>query len=93
MFKEVSIPVSIFKEDSTFIAYSQPLDLMTQGKTFDEVKTRFEMLVPTFFQELEEKGTLLEVLQELGWEKAKMCWKPPVKVGEFLSEVKVPCPA
>lgn len=59
---EVSLPVSILKEGKYFIAYSPALDLSTSAKSFEEAKKRFEEVVPIFFEELLEKGTVEEVL-------------------------------
>ena len=33
-----ALPVNIFKEQDTFVAYTQALDLSTVGETFGEVK-------------------------------------------------------
>lgn len=63
---ELSLPVSVLKEGKYFIAYSPALDLSTSGKSFTEAKNRFGEAVQIFFEELLEKGTLNEVLVELG---------------------------
>ncbi len=68
-FLKVKLPVSIFKEGKHFIAYITALDLSTSGKTYAEVKRRFDEAVKIFFEEVIEKGTFKEVLQELGWRK------------------------
>jgi predicted RNase H-like HicB family nuclease len=92
-FQKIQVQFEIFKENGHFIAYCKPFDLVTQGKTFEEAKTRFEKLVPAFIDDLRKRGTLDEVLTELGWTKVVKAWSAPVKVGEAVSEVKVPCPA
>ncbi len=64
---QISIPVSIFKEDKAFVAYTPALDVSTCADTLAEVKKRFAELVGIFFEELERKGTTNEVLESMGW--------------------------
>lgn len=92
-FQSFHVPFEILKENGLFIAYCKPLDLVTQGKSFEEAKSRFEKLVPVIIDDLHKRGTLDEVLTELGWKKVVRTWTAPIKVGEGISEVKVPCPA
>jgi len=66
---EVKLPVSIFKEGKHFIAYTTALDLSTSGKSYEDVKRRFDEAVRIFFEEVIEKGTVEDVLTELGWRK------------------------
>jgi len=75
---QFKLPVSIFREGRYFIAYSPALDLATSGKSYEEVKRRFNEVVEIFFEELREKGTLREVLEELGWQKIDHKWQPPL---------------
>ncbi|MFH0886698.1 MAG: hypothetical protein V1843_00875 [bacterium] len=91
--QNISLTFEIFRENGHFIAYCKALDLTTQGKTFDEVKRRFEQLVPVFINDLKERGTLDEVLSELGWQRTMKNWVAPLKVGEIMEEVRIPCPA
>lgn len=74
------LPVSILREGDSFIAYSPALDLSTVGSSFEEAKTRFEEAVQLFFEEISEKGTLEDVLLELGWQKHDKQFTPPVVV-------------
>lgn len=69
---EINIPVSILKEGNKFIAYSPALDLSTSGKNYDEVKRRFKEILGIFLEELLKKGTLKEVLLDLGWKKINL---------------------
>ena len=87
---EVSLPVSILKEDKYFIAYSPVLDLSTSGKSFEEAKKRFGEVVQIFFEELLEKGTLEEVLSGLGWQKFKKEWTPPIIVAHESESFRIP---
>ncbi len=64
-----SLPVLITKQNSSFVAYTPALDISTCGKTEWEAKKRFADLANIFLEELAEKGTMNEVLAELGWKK------------------------
>ncbi len=79
---QFKLPVSIFKEGKHFIAYSPVLDLSTSGRTYQEVKRRFNEVVEIFFQELVSKGTLEGVLKSLGWQKIHRQWQPPLLIGQ-----------
>ena len=84
------VPVSIFKENDFFVAYSPVLDLSTCAKTFEEVKKRFDEVVSLFFEELIKKGTIDEVLQNMGWRKVQKQWTPPLIVAQESSEIHIP---
>lgn len=47
---EVQLPVTIFREDKYFIAYTPALDLSTSGKSYSEVKKRFDEVVKFFLK-------------------------------------------
>lgn len=89
--RQMSLPVEFFKEGKHFIAYCKPLDFSAFGKTFEEAQKNFAEAVSIFFDELEDKGTTEEVLSDLGWQKIKHCWQPPVRIAA--EEIKVLCPA
>lgn len=89
-FIQVNLPVSILREGARFIAYTPALDISTSGRNYEEVKKRFNELVEIFFEEITKKGTLKDVLHELGWEKIHMRWMPPVVVSQELETIRVP---
>ena len=78
----LQLPVSVFKEGKDFVAYTPALDLSTSGKSYEEVKNRFNEVVSIFFEELVKKGTLNEVLGSLGWQKIKRQWAPPSLISQ-----------
>ena len=78
----LQLPVSVFKEGKYFVAYTPALDLSTSGKNYEEVKKRFNEVVNIFFDELVKKGTLDEVLENLGWQKVKRQWAPPSLISQ-----------
>jgi len=81
---KTSLPVNISKHGKRYVAYTPALDLSTSGKNMAEVKRRFSEVVELFFEELQDAGTLTEVLTELGWKrharvsaKSPAQWQPP----------------
>jgi len=87
---KVKIPVNILKEGKIYVAHSPVLDLSTSGKTFTQVRKRFSEVVQIFLEELNEAGTLDEVLTDLGWKKIASQMTPPVQVTQDLIDVNVP---
>jgi len=87
---EFKLPVSIIKEGKKYIAYTPALDLSTSGKSYGEAKRRFEEIVKIFFEELIKKGTLEEVLRDLGWKRVQTKWNPPLVISQDFQTVRVP---
>ena len=93
MVKKVNIqfklPVSILREGKYFIAYTPALDLSTSGRTYEEARSRFEEIVEIFFEEIVHKGTVDQVLQDLGWRKSQKHWNPPIVVSHDTQAFRV----
>lgn len=87
---QFSLPVSILKEDDSFVAYTPALDLSTAGKTFEEAQQNFSEAVKIFFEELMDMGTLDEVLSGLGWQKQNNSFVPPVVVANQTESFSIP---
>jgi len=88
---QFNIPVSILREGKKYIAYTPALDLSTSGDSYEHAKKRFEEIVNVFFEEIIEKGTLEDVLTDLGWKKVQASWKPPVVVSNELQNIELSC--
>lgn len=88
-----SLPVNILRERKVFVAYTPALDISTVGDTLEEAKSRFEEAVSIFFEEIANAGTLDEVLEELGWEKRKKQYFPPVVVDHSNESFTIPVSA
>jgi len=86
---ETSLPVSILREEKRFIAYTPALDISTSGKTKKEAEQRFVEMIQVFIEELVTKGTLDQVLSDLGWKKTQKQWQPPLVVSHELTSIKV----
>lgn len=88
--KQVSfnLPVSIFLQGNSFIAYTPALDVSTYGKSKAEAQKNFTELVDTFFSSFEDARQLGQVLESLGWTKQKASWQPPE-----IEQTKITLPA
>jgi len=86
---EFKLPVSIIKEGKSYIAYTPALDLSTSGKDYEQAKKRFSEIVNIFFEEIIKKGTMENVLKDLGWKKAQAKWNPPIVVSQESQDIKV----
>ena len=87
---EISLPVSILREGKKFVAHTPVLNLSTSANSFEKVRERFNEIVNIFFEELIKRGTLEDVLQDLGWRKVQRKWTPPVVVSQESQTVRVP---
>lgn len=87
---QFALPVSILREGDSFIAYTPALDLSTVGDTFEQAQQRFEEAVQIFFEEITEKGTVEEVLIDLGWQKVKKQLVPPQVVSTQTKQFSIP---
>lgn len=86
---QINLPVSIFKEGKTYVAYTPALDLSTCAKSCAQVERRFNEIVEVFFEELLREGTLEEALSDLGWKKIKKEWRPPTVITQRMEKMKV----
>jgi predicted RNase H-like HicB family nuclease len=85
-----SLPITIFQEGESFVAYTPALDLSTVGKTEAEAKRMFSEAIEIFFEELRNMGTLDSVLEDLGWTKEKQRFEPPKIIEHSLVSVQIP---
>ncbi|MBI4127649.1 MAG: hypothetical protein HY459_01115 [Parcubacteria group bacterium] len=85
-----TLSIVILKEGTRFIAYAPALDLSTGGTTVKIAKKRIVEAATLFFEEIDRKGTTEEVLSELGWQKAKRQWRPPLLVSRESQSLRVP---
>ncbi|MBI3420770.1 MAG: hypothetical protein HY006_01780 [Candidatus Sungbacteria bacterium] len=84
------LSVVFLREGRRFVAYAPALDLSTSGKSFEEVKKRFEEITQIFFEELARKGTTKEVLGSLGWGQHDRTWDPPLVIGHESQTIRLP---
>lgn len=86
---QIGLPITIFKEGKSYVAYSPALDLSTSASTFEKAQSRFLDATKLFLEELVEMGTLDQVLTGLGWQKVKTNWQPPVVVSNYTQPVSL----
>ncbi len=86
---KVGLPITIFKEGKSYVAYSPALDLSTSASTYKKAQERFSEVVEIFFEELVNAGTLDKVLQNLGWQKVKSRWQPPTVISSYTQEMNL----
>ena len=91
MKRNVSLPVFIIKEQNYYVAYTPALDFAATGDSIESAKKSFSESINIFFDEIEEKGTLEEVLKEFGWQKIDKSLQPPKIVSQTEETVKIPC--
>lgn len=87
---QFNLQVNFLKEKERFVAFTPALDLSTSGKTLEEARKHFAEASILFFEELINKGTLEEVLSELGWEKVKQRWEPPLIISQQSETIRIP---
>jgi predicted RNase H-like HicB family nuclease len=90
MKRAVSLPVFIIKEGKYFVAYTPALDFAATGNSIESAKKSFSEAINIFLDEIEEKGTLEEVLQEFGWQKIENTLQPPEVVSQTKEIIKIP---
>ena len=86
---DVKIPISVLKEGNNFVVYSPVLDLSTSAKTYKQALSRFNEAVEIFFEEVLKKGTLEDVLKELGWMKSGANWHPPLIISQDFQKLRL----
>lgn len=86
---QISLPITIFKEGKSYVAYSPALDLSTSAPTYEKAQSRFLEATKFFLEELVEMGTLDKVLSDLGWQKVKTNWQPPVVVSNYTQSMSL----
>jgi predicted RNase H-like HicB family nuclease len=82
----------IRKRGKWFIAYCPPLDLSTQGKTFEEARGNLIEASQMFLTSCMERGTLDQALKELGFIplRDKAHEETPLPAGAFSFPVPIP---
>ncbi len=85
-----NLNVSILREGNKFIAFSPALDLSTCGDTYEQAKKRFSEASELFFEEIIKEKTFGKALSNLGWQKERAQWSPPVVVAQEYQTICIP---
>lgn len=64
---EISLELYVWEEDEDYYVYSPALDLIGDGDSEDEAKDSFQNVLEEYLRSTNEKGTLLEDLENHGW--------------------------
>jgi predicted RNase H-like HicB family nuclease len=75
--EDIEYTVQIWKEGNQFIAHAMPLDVMSSGRTPEEARKALDEAVHLFLVTAMDRGTLEEVLQEVGYEFKEGRWISP----------------
>ncbi len=89
---EGNVPVTIFKEGKTYVAYAPVLDLSSCGTSFGEAEKNIREAIRIFLAECIKDHILEDVLASLGWRqvnKRSKKWSPPPVVGQLEIPVSV----
>lgn len=87
---ETTLPVTIFREGDAFVAYTPALDLSSVGDSLEEAQRNFSEAAKLFVETCIEKGTLDDVLADMGWVKRDTDWVPPLVVSHESQVVQIP---
>ena len=75
--QDIDYTVHTFKEAGTYVAYVPELDLSSCGATNDDARRNIMDAVQGFLETSADMGTLVQVLQEAGYERKGESWKAP----------------
>jgi|SRR5579859_886082 len=77
--REIALTVQVWKEGSSYVAYSPELDLSSCAKTASQAKARLREALSLFIEEAANMGTLDDILAESGFERrGKMYRRRPI---------------
>ena len=83
------LPVSIFQEGKSFVAYSYAMDLSTSGKNIKQARRRFSEAMQMMIEELVKTKKLDSFLKSQGWTKARKEWDAPRLISPEIEAVAV----
>ena len=74
---EIDYTVQIWREGNQFVAHAMPLDVASSGATPQAARAALEEAVKLFIATAQQHGTLLEVLEDAGYERHGAEWRSP----------------
>ena len=75
--RDIAYTIHTFREGDTYVAYVPELDLSSCGATNDEARRNIREAVQAFIKTSAEMGTLDQILEESGYERAGDRWNAP----------------
>ena len=74
---DIDYTAQIWREGEQFIAHAMPLDVASFGPTQQAARTALDEAVKLFIRTAKEHGTLIEVLEDAGYEHDGSLWRSP----------------
>jgi predicted RNase H-like HicB family nuclease len=84
---KIKYSVMVFKEGDSYVAYTPQLDLSSCGDTPTKARRMLGEAVDLFLEEVENMGTLEDILQESGFGREKDMWVSPPLVEIATEEI------
>ena len=89
---EIEIDLIEFQEDGLYYMYTPALDLIGYGRTKEEAKKSWDIVMQEYFKYTMNKKTFIEDLENHGWSISKKHLNPPsftwlIQNNEQVSEV------
>lgn len=66
---DISLTIQVWKENSTYVAYTPELDVSSCADSLRQAKARLREAVGLFLEEAWRMGTLADILAEAGFER------------------------
>ena len=77
---QIETTVQVWQEGKQFVAHAMPLDVMSCGPTPERASQALKEAVGLYLVTAAEAGTLVEVLEEAGYEPRGQRWISPTWV-------------
>ena len=87
---EIAFTIQVFKEGQLFVTHAPELDVSSAGKTVEEAKAHLREAVEAFLEEAHRMGTLVDILEEAGYERTSEGWKAPDLLAQERAAVPAP---
>ncbi len=74
---EIDYMVQMWREGAQFVAHAMPIDVMSSGPTQEDARTALDEAVRLFLKTAADLDTLVEVLEDSGYELVDGTWRAP----------------
>jgi hypothetical protein len=87
---QIEFTVQIWREGEQYIAHAMPLDVASSGDSPAAARAALDEAVRLFVKTADARGTLAEVLEEVGYAPDGARWRGPTWVGVEHASTTVP---
>ena len=84
---KLSLIIESWKKGAWFLARAPELDFISQGRTLEEARKNLLEVISIQFEEMKDKGTLTEYLQEYGFDMNGEDVTPQIEIIGFEKSV------